>query len=121
MIFLYQNVRPYLRVLTETPLFRGYFDSQLNKNPLFQHHQKNPTPIEVRFQEFKISFMVATLPMPAQGCNLIFLLCTLQEYAIRHSLASLPHNSSLFIVLRSSESLDYIYDTFLQFGIELSE
>lgn len=38
-----------VRVLTETPLFRGYFDSQLNKNPLFQHHQKNPTPIEVRF------------------------------------------------------------------------
>ena len=38
-----------VRVLTETPLFRGYFDRQLNKNPLLQTHQKNPTPVEVRF------------------------------------------------------------------------
>lgn len=38
-----------MRVLTETPLFWGCFDRQLNENPLFQTHQKNPTPIEVRF------------------------------------------------------------------------
>ncbi len=39
----------YLRVLTETPLFRGCFDRQLTKTPLFQTYQKNPTPAEVRF------------------------------------------------------------------------
>ena len=38
-----------MRVLTETPLFWGCFDRQLNENPLFQTHQKNPTQIEVRF------------------------------------------------------------------------
>ena len=45
------KVQPFssLRVLTETPLFWGCFDRQLNENPLFQTHQKNPTPIEVRF------------------------------------------------------------------------
>lgn len=38
-----------VRVLTETPLFRGCFDRQLTKTPLFQTYQKNPTPAEVRF------------------------------------------------------------------------
>ena len=39
----------FVRVLTETPLFRGCFDRQLTKTPLFQTYQKNPTPAEVRF------------------------------------------------------------------------
>ena len=69
---MYQNLRPFMRVLTETPLFGGLNDRHLTKTPLSQHHKKIPLSIEVRFQEIKITFMVATLSLYPQGCNLIF-------------------------------------------------
>lgn len=68
-----------MRVLTETPHFLGLNDRHLTKTPLFQHHKKIPPPIEVRFQEIKITFMVATLSPYPQGCNLIFYIAPLKN------------------------------------------
>lgn len=87
---MYQNLRPFMRVLTETPHFWGLSDRHLTKTPLFKH-QKNPTPYRgeiSRNQDF------------IYGCNLIaisaklqsyFLYCALKEYLFRAKTASLLH------------------------------
>lgn len=49
------NFPRFLRVLTETPLLRGYYDRQLNKNPLFQTLQNYFT--KVRFTIHNKSYL----------------------------------------------------------------